>query len=131
MPEVREIGETETLTQAGERKAGGFSFPHSLQDGQPDVSLTAGELSAADACFLWHMGLGKRSEKSMRGDVARRATAGRLRELRFRVEHTPDLANPDHVSAYWDHGEWDAKVADLFCRAFTSTVTRPEGDSDG
>lgn len=87
------------------------------------MSLLAGSLTPAQACGI--RDIGQRSPDESRY-AARFVSVRRLRQLDFRVEHTPQPFAPEHVSAYWDQGEWDARVAGLFCRAFAAHVPEME-----
>ena len=115
------------VTQAGDRyRKGGYNFPHALRQEELEMSLTIGRLTPAQACDL------RATAEAVRNtarDAARYALVGRLEELKFRIEATPTDVNPDHVSAYWDDGPWDAAVASLFCRAFQAPQP-PQGDVD-
>lgn len=88
------------------------------------ISLLAGNLPPSIACAIRAFGQRRRNDSR---DAARVVSAARLRQLGFRIEHTPQDLIPDHVSAYWDDGPWDAKVAELFCRAFRAPVSQTEG----
>jgi hypothetical protein len=110
------------LTQAGKAyPSGGYEFQHALRpESEAEVSLILGRLSPTDACDI--RALGERARR-MDQDAARYARAGRLRDLGFEVEHTPELGTADHVSAYRKNGEaWDAETASKFCRAFRAPV---------
>lgn len=128
MPDGRKLQPEEWVTQAGASySAGGHKFRHSNRPYEPDVSLALGALSPAEVCAL--RGRGQRQRKTNR-DAARRAKVGRLRDLGFRVEHTPRDWNLKHVSAYWDDGPWTDEVAEKFCSAFHAPRPPQDGDPD-
>lgn len=125
---VRELQPEEWVTQAGDSYSkGGHRFRHSNRPSEPDVSLAIGALSPREVCDL--RGQAERNRKTTR-DSARRARVGRLRDLGFRVEHTPRPWNPKHVSAYWDDGSWTDGVAEKFCSAFHAPRPPQNGDPD-
>lgn len=77
------------------------------------MSLILGDLSPHEA-ILAAFG----SHRKCSADASRTTTAGTLRAVGFRVEHTPRLpASPLHVSVYWD-GEWDDDVQRAFGGCF-------------
>lgn len=128
MQESRIIGNDEWLTQAGDVfPSGGYNFPHALRT-EEEMSLILGVLPPTAACDI--RAAGERRRRTDR-DAARHARAGRLRDLGFRIEHTPDPMNEDHVSAYWEDGVWDEKAAGMFCRAFSAPNPRMEGAPGG
>jgi hypothetical protein len=128
MVEPRDLQPGEWLTQAGDKYAnGGYNFPHRLRAGHEELSLWIGCLTPEEACDR-RSGMGKRSKNR---DSCRRTTVQRLQELHFRVEHTPDDVNSDHVSAYWTGDSWDDEAAELVCRAFYAPRPDHEGGPDG
>jgi hypothetical protein len=125
----RQVGQhlapDEGLTQHGKVLADGtFAFRRMLrkdkEKSEEDLSLIRGRLhpnAAGDVIY------GHRGASQLARDAARHTTVERLTEIGFRVEHTPRFpASPLHVSVFWDHGEWDKAVADLFDKCFDEGV---------
>lgn len=125
--EGRDILDDEALTQCGRVIEGGFSFndrPRMFRDlPETALSLVRGELPASTAVAR---AFGRAYEAD--SDACRHTSAGTLRREGFRVEHTPSKRNPDHVSVYWDHSDWNRDVARNFARCFGAPVV---GGEDG
>lgn len=112
------LPDDQELTQCGTKLAGGSyrfrNMPRTERDPpERSLSLLRGALTpheAMTAAFGTH--------RKCHRDAARQTTAGTLREVGFRVEHTPRYPlSPDHVSVYWS-GDWDDDVGDLFDGCF-------------
>ncbi|WP_394427435.1 hypothetical protein [Streptomyces sp. SGAir0957] len=120
--QIVEITDEMWLTQAGDcYSSGGYSFPHGLRSerGELDVSLIIGKLSVSEACEVRDIG---EANPRPRKHAARHAQVSRLKQLNFRIVSTPTDVNPQHASAYWDDGPWDARIAERFCRAFQTPI---------
>jgi hypothetical protein len=116
------------VTQHGVvRKDGHEDFRNTLRADRDkperDMSVIRGLLTAEEA---GNVRLGTRPRR--RPDAARSTRVGTLREAGFRVEHTPRLPrSPDHVSVFWDAGEWDASVGAKFEACFDQSKEGSDG----
>lgn len=118
---ARELGGDDPVSQAGTMRADKtFKFTERPRPARnpPETSLSLldGSFGPHDAnynAFGYH--------PNCKRDASRETTVGRLRDVGFRVEHTPRLPrSPLHVSVYWDESEWDDDVAIAFSKCFDS-----------
>lgn len=106
MLEPREIDDEEWLSQCGQRRQQRpwkfRSMPRPEKEPpELDISMILGRLSPAEADVA-AFGPGRPTDRRR---AVRHARVGDLRAAGFRVEHTPFLGSPDHVSVFWA-GEW-------------------------
>jgi hypothetical protein len=108
----REIADEEWLSQCGQRKQQRpWNFQSAPRPGKEppelDVSMILGRLTPEEAELA---AFGPRSSDRRR--AVRHVKVRDLRAAGFRVEHTPRLGTPDHVSVFWDgEGLWDVTVS--------------------
>jgi hypothetical protein len=84
------------------------------KDGQDDVSMTLGPLSAEEA---HRVVVGDRGAYRPLWDLVRCTSAGSLRSKGFEVKHTPFPANQGHVSVEF-RGLWSDNMCQAFHQAF-------------
>lgn len=113
---VRELEDSEMVTQIGSRRRnGGFSF-HSAprpwrEPAEEALSWVIGELDPRDARLA---AFGPNASLSPKSDAVRHAQVGCLRSKGFRVDHDPYPMNQNHVLVRWNgDGPWDDRVSDL------------------
>jgi hypothetical protein len=122
-PLNRDILDEEWLTHWA---PGTDAFRNHLNDGEDEMSLTAGRV-APEVAGLRVLG-DRRYRRWKRGHQARYVRAGTLRAAGFRIVDTGNTDNPEHVSAY-PPGQWDDGLASVFESCFVADAE--EEDADG
>lgn len=112
-PVAEPVGDDEKLTQFGFAPAGFALFRSVPQPpGSREMSMIRGRVVELEAGRL--VGHEGRPELFR----ARYTTAGMLRSKGFRVEHTPTLTNPHHVSVVIDDDVWTEATGAMFNECF-------------
>lgn len=115
--EPLQLLDDEELTHYGRAGTGQAVFRGPKND-ETEASMIRGRVDPAEAAIL----VRKRWTPDSR-DRARHTTVGRLRALRFEVNHTPSPSNPDHVSVRVPRveGQWNDDERATFDKAFDPT----------